>query len=121
MGPRERPKTADLCPGAYWACAFADAGETIAAEEYQLPYPICLFELKISGRRLGVVAFQRHEEEYEIHGLLEEPSVKGWMYLNLNSPHTAAVNELVNNELRAVCVALKAQVAATEVIRAPLS
>lgn len=103
-----------------WATAFADAGEEIASEEYRLPYPICLFEMKISERRIGVVAVQLQDSPYDLYGLLEVPSLNGWMYLNLKSSFMTAVNELVNKQIRAICVALESQVAASEVIRAPL-
>jgi hypothetical protein len=103
-----------------WSTAFAHAGEEIGEHDYRLPYPFCLFEFRISGRRVGIVAFQRQESEYELHGLLEEPEIGAWVYLNLKSPQMAAVDLLVGSQVRAVCIALEAEVAETEVIRAPL-
>jgi hypothetical protein len=105
-----------------WGAAFAGASEELTSAEHQLPYPICLFEFRINGRRLGVVAFKRelNDGPYEIHGLLNEPAVNGWFYVHLYSAHLATVRALVEKQIAAVCVALEAQVAETEVIRAPL-
>ena len=46
-----------------WADAFLSAGEEVGAYEFRLPYTFCLFEFQISARRLGIVAFQRHESK----------------------------------------------------------
>lgn len=102
-----------------WAAAFASAGEEVSGLDYRLPYDFCLFEFQISGRRLGVVAFQRHEDKYELHGIVTVPEASAWTALNLNSPYQTAVNALVQRQVRAVCIALEAEVAEAEVIRAP--
>jgi len=102
-----------------WAGAFASAGEEVAGFEFQLPYKMCLFEFQISGRRLAVVAFQRSENNYELHAVVEVPEATGYAYLSLNSPYQTAVKIIVERQIRGVCIALEAEIAETEVIRAP--
>jgi hypothetical protein len=102
-----------------WAEAFASAGEEVAGYEFRLPYKICLFDFQISGRRLGVVAFQRFETDYELHAVVEVPEATGYAYLSLNSPYQTAVKSMVERQVRGVCIALEAAIAETEIIRAP--
>lgn len=103
-----------------WASAFAEA-EIENITERRLPFPVCCFELNISGRR--VCAFL--DQETGGCTAAVETSV-GWTLLNADLGFLMSVGvdvdallSVVNRQVDAILVALDSGVATTEVIRAP--
>ena len=102
-----------------WASAFEHAEEFSADAPIKLPYPLCAFEFRISGHHVVLLANEIRDDQYRLMGALE--TRVGWIFLNLYAaPHLAdKLRPLLESQVRAICVALEAQVAATELIRAP--
>lgn len=113
-----------------WAAAFRGAeisGDARKGEDdFRLPYPDCLFEFEISGKRFCIscrlpdAADGDECQQYDhiFAGLLH--TTQGWMVIPLNDPkHYRAVLPVVQPQVRAVCIALDAEIAASDVIRAP--
>jgi hypothetical protein len=101
-----------------WASAFENAEEFSDDAPIKLPFPACLFEFQISGRRVAVIAHEFRDDQYRLMGALEVAA--GWAFLNFYaSPYIAPIRTLVQRQIRAICVALEAEVAETEVVRAP--
>lgn len=116
-----------------WAQAFAKA-EEFAGGEFDLPYDRCAFEYRYSGRRFIAITNSANDDgPAPTHLYLFMESSVGWALLYGAELHagswvfiskvTEAVDSAFLNELtgqiKAVSVALEAEVAATEVIRAP--
>jgi hypothetical protein len=101
-----------------WARAFENAEDFGDDAQVRLPFPACLFEFSISGRRVAVIAHEFRSDEYRLMASIETPA--GWAFLNLySSQFLAPVRDLIQRQIRAICVALEAEVAETEVVRAP--
>jgi hypothetical protein len=108
-----------------WAAAFARAdefGDPRVNEQgkeiwdFSLPYPDCCFEFQFSGRRL--CALVRFDGDRYSWTSVVKTSV-GWVFFALSEPEHAAIRDRVKAIVRAVAVALDAEVAETQVIRAP--
>lgn len=106
-----------------WAAAFEGATD-IDAGEIRLPSDTCAFEFKING--VHEIAFALQTDD----GISVQQAVHvadKWALGNVQSnallPHSRHGSDpdglLIAATIRAVCVALEAEVAATEVIRAP--
>jgi hypothetical protein len=101
-----------------WARAFENAEDFTDDAPIRLPFPACLFEFAISGRRVAVMAHEFRDDQYRLMASVETPV--GWAFLNLYaSPYIAPIRTLVQRQIRAICVALEAEIAETEVVRAP--
>lgn len=100
-----------------WAAAFKDAQEFEGAADVRLPYPVCLFEFRVSGRRVALIANEIRRDSFQLMASVETPL--GWCFLNLQSPMLAPLKRLMESQVRAICVALEAEVATSELIRAP--
>lgn len=114
-----------------WAAAFAKAGDYEDDAEFHLPFEVCVFEFKISGHRAAIIAT---ELEGNIYYEIAAKTSIGWFLLGRAVPwmggsHTGKADEdaegwgtLINflaPQVKAICVALEAEVAETEVTRAP--
>lgn len=110
-----------------WAAAFRGAGDYDEGE-FHLPFEICVFEFKISGCRVVVAAFE-NEDGIKITPIIETPA--GWTIIgyvfNLEmKPEEERTKEPAFNllrmlveQLRAVCIALDAEVADTVLTETP--
>lgn len=81
-------------------------------DSWRLPYEVCTFEFRVTGRNCIVAVAQRDE------------SLKSTMFIEfgeywLNPSNCTPAFEMMWSQVRAICIALDAEVAVTEVIRAP--
>lgn len=98
-----------------WAAAFEGAKD-FADGEFPLPFEHCAFEFRLNGRR--VILVTRHHS----HTVISEIGLGWWLASAINP-----LDELVSTHryaslygsVRALSIALDAEVAVTEVIRAP--
>ena len=117
-----------------WAAAFANAGD-YATGEFHLPDEVCAFEFKISGRHIiaivvetdGVISLQIIANSvsgwmmagriYRDHG-----QGIGWLPINRQDDSHTGQSELatmLGEQIKAIAIALDAEVAMSEVMRAP--
>jgi hypothetical protein len=97
-----------------WASAFRGA-EDFADGNYKLPFDLCCFEFQISGARLCAVIRQDGESQQRLLAFNADPI---WVLID-DAGNRGAVSGLVDANIRAVCVALEAEVAEADVVRAP--
>ncbi len=98
-----------------WAKAFAGATD-FDEGEFPLPYERCVFEFRLSGRR-ALVLLHHHQ-----HIVITEIGAGHWM-----ATEESDLADLKNgnrygclyDNIRAICIALDAEVAVTSVTRAP--
>lgn len=83
------------------------------ASEWRLPYPRCVFEFSISGRRVCCAMQQDDGLPARSVTLMEFGDV--WIM----ALSTSGLTAIVDRNVRAACVALDADVAETEITRAP--
>lgn len=100
-----------------WAKAFENA-EDFSSGDYRLPFDKVCFELLINQKRVCVLAsqegFTKPSVLYWVH------TDKRWIGVNpTGDSHDGSLGRLIENNLRAVCIALDAEVAYTEMVRAP--
>lgn len=99
-----------------WAAAFAGATD-IDEGDIRLPYDSCMFELKIGGRR---VACYCDDNDWKVIFI----SIKGgWVAGEITDEHFlrrggGPSRDIVENQIRAICIALDAEVAVKETVRA---
>lgn len=101
-----------------WAAAFEHA-EGIEADEFKLPYDICAFEFRVAGRALilvatdllGISALSTFIECGD-YWYMPPPGAKG-------GEKCDPVVRFLWTQLRAICIALDAEVAVETVVRAP--
>lgn len=112
-----------------WASAFAGSKD-FDEGEFRLPYPECVFEFKVSGQRIIVLAAENDKSPW---GMSSRVAVQSgdywWLGDNTHLLHdegaqieTDALRPLyllLRRNVRALCIALDAEVAITEAIRAP--
>lgn len=104
-----------------WAAAFNNAKD-YAGGEVRLPFEECVFEFAIGGRRVLAVC---KVSEGEAHYIVCVRTAELWLMLEggpLLAPAVvdeAPFSRLIRENIRAVCVALDAEVATTEPVRAP--
>lgn len=106
-----------------WAAAFEGAGD-FNGGEIHLPDDVCAFEFKISGVHIVAFATETDESIYLQYALNLKDK---WMLLDV-IPHALDLTPndppdsdyfLIAKTIRAVCIALDAEVAKTNIIRAP--
>lgn len=112
-----------------WARAFTGAHDYEGAE-FRLPYPLTAFEMQTHGARFTVIA---HESDHRPVGMIFYKHDEHWVnisgVLELDKPIVAdqdftPANQSLNAillQIKAVCVALDAEVVETTVERAPLA
>lgn len=101
-----------------WASAFehSDMGDA----EFRLPFQMCLFEFRVTGRTLIVFAWEQDAvAPFRGHTLFLE-GVDG-LWLTLTKSAVEEVSEFLWRQIRAICIALEAQVAEHSVVRAPVA
>jgi hypothetical protein len=105
-----------------WAAAFEEAEESggmPAQWDFRTPYPNCCFEFQLNGKRLCFVTRLAESDgtpSYHAGAVLE--TSQGWMAIKLKVPLFAPLSGLAFKQVRAICIALDAEVAETEIIRA---
>lgn len=98
-----------------WYSLFKDA-EEFSNGDFKLPYEICAFEFKVSGRIIILIVSQ--EEDGPMHYLDFIQCGKHWV----SSDGVQYVDgSMFGNQIRAMCIALEAEVASKEVIRADVA
>lgn len=121
-----------------WAAAFSGAGDYIGGE-FRLPDDCCIFEFRIGGKHVIAIAF---ELEGSVWFYTVIQTTAGWLIQPYNYQYvdgkwkaehrgTASgdytlqvgmddpARDLVGAQIRAISIALEAEVAKTEVVRAP--
>lgn len=101
-----------------WARAFANATD-FEGGAVKMPFDICVFEFRISGRRVCLLAGQADKPDFLGSGVIfiSGPN-DAWCCLG--PPQSdGPLSELLSQQVRAVCIALDAEVAVSEVERAP--
>lgn len=98
-----------------WANAFSNAGD-FTEGPYRLPFPHCCFEFQISNRRICVLATQNNDEDPAFYLYF---GFKGWWFqwgpLERDGDGHGS---FIHDQVRAVCIALDAEVALAEPVRA---
>lgn len=102
-----------------WAKAFD--GAVGVSDEWKLPYDLCVFEFVISGHPVIVIAMSKEVAK-------DDPSQRACAFIEINNEWATLGNlqptcpHLVFawNQIRAICIALDAEVAVSSVERAPL-
>jgi hypothetical protein len=128
--------TADLAVGEVfvvehdWAAAFEGAQDYAGNDDWRLPYDLCCFEFRLSGRHVILTAMQT-DDGPAIAGAVELRSRdNAWLVAgggvtagNKAVPPVDGLWDLIKYaavpQIKAICVALEAEVAETEVVRAP--
>lgn len=116
-----------------WAAAFSGATD-FASDAFRLPFDVCAFEFVVSARRVIIVAM--HTGDDDVSDIVMKPLVRtknGWLEGNLiyryvggawlpdNYEGSDAYEPLVSvigPQIKAVSVALEAEVATSDVVRA---
>ena len=103
-----------------YARAFAGAevtgdGEPGAGFDFRLPYPECIFEFQVSGR---VVVFLLGQFEDDQAGLffVQGSAARGEWWATAG---TKPIRDFLHSHVRAISIALDAEVATHEIIRGP--
>lgn len=117
-----------------WAAAFTGA-QDFDGDHFRLPSDVCAFEFRISGRRVVAFAFHTSEDEgSEIvmaaviqdrdrwfeQGAIARYQGRAW-HLNHDGDIEwfGTLVSLIGDQIKAICVALEAEVAVTDTIRQP--
>lgn len=96
-----------------WARAFENA-EGIE-DGFHLPYPVCAFELRLCGRCVICIAA---EFDDQMNSTIFVRAGDYWIAA-LGLPEERALVQAVHWQIRAICIALEAQVAHHAMVRAP--
>lgn len=97
-----------------WARAF-DNAEGIA-DEFKLPYDLCAFEFRISGKTVIAIAVEV-DELRQFTAFMEVGQL--WCGFNVAEEAESKATRFVWHQIRAICIALDAEVASHSVVRAP--
>lgn len=121
-----------------WLSAFSKATD-FTTGEFRLPFDVCVFEARVSGKRVIVRLAQDDDTVDFIYGLICLETSVGWSLVyaykfegnrfvvdpNEQSIPPSQVLEFqpvadyLAGQIRAICIALEAEVATTEIQRAP--
>lgn len=109
-----------------WAAAFANATD-YSEGDFKLPYTECAFEFRISGRTVIVISFQPDAEVlHQFPGITTStptlPYVEcggGYWYCGGEKARDVKAMQFVWQQVRAISIALDAEVATREIVRAP--
>ena len=118
-----------------WARAFANAKD-YDSHHFKMPFDVCCFEFVINSRR--VIAVAMHTSDDVGGDVVMKPFVRatsGWFEGTYIYRHTEgawspdrfssegdvyrSLSQLIGDQIKAICVALDAEVAAADVVRAP--
>lgn len=111
-----------------WASAFANADD-FESGQFRLPFDLCAFEARISGRHVITVAVQDDEDILiqvivgadsgwilgEHFRFSDLPSIKYWH----GNTEVARLGCLLAAQIKAISISLEAEVTTVEIIRAP--
>jgi hypothetical protein len=97
-----------------WAGAFKNAAD-YADGSFNLPYEMCAFEFRISGRSVTVLAFQGDEQSPTFTTYAQF----GHHWISGEDNEKLPFNEFAMAQIKAICIALDAEVATRNVVRAP--
>lgn len=114
-----------------WARAFENA-QDFADGEFRLPFNEMVFEFRINGRRVCATTMCKDGDGIPTACMLHIETRVGWAlgaayeiidrtwkpYIR-EDDLCGPILELVRQQVRAICIALEAEVAVTEVVRAP--
>lgn len=98
-----------------WAAAFANA-EGID-ESFKLPYSVCAFEFRISGKSIIAIGTEVDDSVQFVPFVNVKEYWYGFGFKTGESTSSAAAN-FIATEIRAICIALDADVASHSVVRA---
>lgn len=98
-----------------WAAAFGD--ELKEGDVFKLPAPQCAFEFRVNDRSL--ILFVQPGADF--HGISTCACFEGvdGIWFTMGEKETQRISDYLITQVRAICVALEAQVATHEVTRAP--
>ena len=99
-----------------WLAAVGEAAAEVG-NEFVLPYAHCAFEFCINGLVVIVIAAQQEGEKMTAIPFVQANGL--WLCFDGETPRNAAPTQFAWEQIRAICVALDAQVATHTVIRAP--
>lgn len=98
-----------------WAAAFAGA-QDFSEGEYPLPYERCAFEFMLDNRHVVVLT---HGHRYIIVSEIGNGYWVATIICQMGEDDPIDRYEILFKNIRAICIALDAEVAITEVVRAP--
>lgn len=107
-----------------WAAAFKGATDYVDGD-FRLPYTHCAFEFRISGRTVIVIAFQIDPGMGTAKvpgphlGMPYVECAEGYWYFGGEKARDEKVMQYAWEQIRAISVALDAEVASHDVVRAP--
>jgi hypothetical protein len=100
-----------------WAGGFGDSIGNVLSEEWRLPYDLCAFEFLISGRPVVVLAIQDGTTSKAVAFICVDDSWATLGHVKANeNPHLL----FAWDQVRAICIALDAEIAVSTVERAPV-
>ena len=99
-----------------WASAFGDAIGALD-DEFVLPYPHCAFEFRVSGKTIVCVAFQPEGGEIGAAWFVDIGNGQ-WFFVCDGDVEAFG---FVWSQVKAICIALDAEVATHEVVRASVA
>lgn len=102
-----------------WAQAFAGAKDFDKNAEVKLPFEKCVFEFRINGRSVIASVFNDDTLPTGRGMTLAVSSVDDWFIFDAAYHERPQLWRTINEAVYAICVALEAEVATTEVVRAP--
>lgn len=97
------------------------AGAIAEADEVRLPYELCAFEFKLRGSPAILFAYQVQQQgpiSWRVTWEVANHPVRLWR-VGQNSGLAADLIKLLSRQVRAICVALDAEIATSTVISAP--
>lgn len=97
-----------------WAGAFKNAGD-YADGGFNLPNEMCAFEFRISGRSVTILAFQAEDCEPSYQWYVQF----GHYWLSHDENEMYPAKQFALDQVKAICVALDAEVATRTMVRAP--
>lgn len=106
-----------------WAAPFANATD-FDGGDFRLPYDVCCFEFQISGRHF-IVHLQQVGDAILVSPFMDADDGRYWFLLGSACPFAEIAESMIDAapilsaQIRAVCIALDAEVAVSEQIHAP--
>lgn len=114
-----------------WAAAFKNASDYADSSEFKLPAEVCAFEFKVSGRSVAMIVAEADGTHfYELMMRGKENWLSFGVACRLDESHSekfhdgtpepfAKISNFLRPQVKAICVALEAEVAESQVVRAP--
>lgn len=98
-----------------WAEAFAHAEGL--EDQIRFPYNVCCFEFRVAGKTIILVCFQLPETDTP--RIFEFIESHGYWYMPPRNVDADELSQYLRSQVRAICIALDAEVATHSVVRAP--